>query len=345
MGSSFSTSDRSSLKLQAQSVTPFGGGYDDWNVWKSRTECAFNGSGYEKVLTESEYSEKNSCKNKIVYSQLSVATVDGTAYHLVRNFDDTKDGHAAWKALCEWYDGEEIRTEAAENARSKLEALALHEGGNASDFVNKFLNYFRYLEKIPGEQYSKSHAVQKFLGSIKDRNYAGTVSYCRNGSLTLDACVSKVRLNERELSRKKRSERTLRGVIRRMETSRKRGSDSESEDDIAPARKVRRTQDYEGGSNVVLETKPSGRISVKSEKWRNLKDEVKTFVKDFNAAVNHNEDTNKVSVPPKVTVQKLRRVRRTVKEDDEVKKPEGSAKSTKKKRITFNLEGDDDENE
>ena len=138
MGSSFSTSDRSSLKLQAQSVTPFGGGYDDWNVWKSRTECAFNGSGYEKVLTESEYSEKNSCKNKIVYSQLSVATVDGTAYHLVRNFDDTKDGHAAWKALCEWYDGKEIRTEAAENARSKLEALTLHEGGNASDFVNKF---------------------------------------------------------------------------------------------------------------------------------------------------------------------------------------------------------------
>ena len=47
-----------------------------------------------------------------------------------------------------------------------------------------------------------------------------------------------------------------------------------------------------------------------------LKDKVKTFVEDFNAAVNHNQDTDKISVSPKVTVQNLRRVRRTTKDDD-----------------------------
>ena len=218
MGLSNSKDDSNpTLKLQAQSVTSFDCGYDDWSVWKSLTECAFSESGYEKVLYSKEYAELNEGKNKIVYSQLAVATVDGTAFHLVKKYDSTKDGHAAWKDLCKWFDGEEVRTEAAETARSKMESLHWTEGSNASDYVNKFLNYYRYLEKIPGEEYSKSHAVQKFLANIKDKNYAGTVSFCRNSRLSLDECVSKIRLNERELSRSRREERRFRGVARRLD--------------------------------------------------------------------------------------------------------------------------------
>ena len=51
MGLSLSRSNNNTaLKLQAQSLTNFRGAYDDWPMWKSRTECAFNGSGYDKVL-------------------------------------------------------------------------------------------------------------------------------------------------------------------------------------------------------------------------------------------------------------------------------------------------------
>ena len=104
---------KATLKLQAQSITSFDGSYDDWHVWKSLTECAFRGSGYDNVLESKEYAILNKGENKIVYSQLVVATVDGTAYHLVKKHDRNKDGHKAWKYLCQWYDGEEVRTEAA----------------------------------------------------------------------------------------------------------------------------------------------------------------------------------------------------------------------------------------
>ena len=51
MGLSYSKANdesTSSLKLQAQIVMTFGGSYKDWNLWKSRTECALNGSGLIK---------------------------------------------------------------------------------------------------------------------------------------------------------------------------------------------------------------------------------------------------------------------------------------------------------
>ena len=186
-------------------------------MWKSRTECAFNGSGYEQILSSKEYAESHQMKNQIVYSQLAVALVDGTAYHIVKKHDEKKHGHLAWKSLCTWYDGDEVKTEAAENARSKLELLTLHSGVTASDYVNKFMNYFRYLEKIPGEEYSANHAVAKFLDNITDRSYESTVSFCRNNNCDLETCVYKVRMNERNIMRKRANNLKLRGIVRRMQ--------------------------------------------------------------------------------------------------------------------------------
>jgi hypothetical protein len=92
------------LKLEAQKIKDFGGAHDDWAKWKSRMECAFSGSGYEQVLEDSGYATSNIRLNKVVYLQLASATVDGVAYHLVQKFETTKDGHAALKNICEWYD-------------------------------------------------------------------------------------------------------------------------------------------------------------------------------------------------------------------------------------------------
>ena len=75
---------------------------------------------------------------------LAVALVYGTAYHIIEKHNDKNDGYLAWKSLCTWYDGDEVKTKAAENARSKLELLSLHSGVTASDYVNKFMNYFLY---------------------------------------------------------------------------------------------------------------------------------------------------------------------------------------------------------
>ena len=48
--------------------------------------------------------------NCVVYSQLSVATVGGTAYHLIKKHEDDENGYVAWNALCEWYDGNSVKS-------------------------------------------------------------------------------------------------------------------------------------------------------------------------------------------------------------------------------------------
>jgi hypothetical protein len=105
-----------------------------------------------------------------VYSQLFVATVDGTAHHLVK-------GHAAWVSLCNWFDGDIIKNKTAETRRSRIEALKLHTGTTASDFVNTYLMCYHDLAKIPGEGLSPSHGIYLFLRNITDPEYGSTLSF------------------------------------------------------------------------------------------------------------------------------------------------------------------------
>jgi hypothetical protein len=146
----------------------FGGAHDHWAKWKSRTECAFSGSGYEQVLEDSGYA------TSVVYLQLASAAVDGVAYRLVQKFEMTKDGHAAWRNLCEWYDGEAVKSETTVGLRNKIQGLQLTQSTLGSNCVNKFLAWHCDLEKIQGEGMSAVHAVRVFLRNITNPNYATT---------------------------------------------------------------------------------------------------------------------------------------------------------------------------
>ena len=215
MGLTFSSSrsdadaSRSNLKLEAQKIKEFSGSYDEWQRWKSRTECAFDGSGCENILVDPVFATNNPRMNRVVYSQLAVATVDGTAYHLVRQFEELKDGHEAWNALCGWFDGDQIRNETLESLRSKLDSLKLHNGTTASQYVNKFLMWQMELDKIPGEGYSESHAVYLFLKNIMDPDYDTTVTYLRNNGLDLSECINTIWKAERDLLWKRSNRRKL----------------------------------------------------------------------------------------------------------------------------------------
>lgn len=89
------------LRLAAQSIGEFSGRYTDWTLWKAKTECAFDGSGFDCILANRDYAHVYATKNKVVYSQLSVTTVGGNSHHLVKRWEGDKDGHSAWIALCE----------------------------------------------------------------------------------------------------------------------------------------------------------------------------------------------------------------------------------------------------
>eukprot|EP00957_Ditylum_brightwellii_P034423 2611355-Ditylum_brightwellii.AAC.1 len=63
--------------------------------------------------------------SQIVYSQLSVAPLGETAYHLVKRFETKKNGNKAWNALVEWFDGNAMKLETAEAICSQLEGYRL----------------------------------------------------------------------------------------------------------------------------------------------------------------------------------------------------------------------------
>eukprot|EP00957_Ditylum_brightwellii_P093122 7089681-Ditylum_brightwellii.AAC.1 len=43
------------LKLESQRILELSGMYDEWQKWKNHTQCAFIGSGYEKILDNEDH--------------------------------------------------------------------------------------------------------------------------------------------------------------------------------------------------------------------------------------------------------------------------------------------------
>jgi hypothetical protein len=327
-----------SLKLEAQKVNEFSGDYDVWPKWKSRTECAFNGSGYEKILSDLTFSEQNPKMNAIVYSQLAVATVDGNAHHLVKQHEDSRDGYAAWQALVEWFDGDIIKNETAEALREKLETLSLHPGVTASDYVNKYLMRYQELEKIPGEGMSSSHARYLFLRNIQDDRYEMTVKYLRNSGANLQECVTAIRKEERDQIRKRMAKRKLQNTLRRFQN----GLGNTDEKESPNPKRIRRL-------TGVIETTKSGCLTIPNEKWSTLTDDDKAFVQKYNAKIKHNEPTDGVEIPEGVTIRNKSRRNRTATSDkteepnvgdesDETDTPPSKKqKTTTKKKVQFHL--------
>jgi hypothetical protein len=340
------------LKLEAQKIKDFTGGHEDWQKWKSRTECAFSGSGYERVLEDTEYAMSNERLNKVVYSQLAAATVDGVAYHLVQQFESDKNGHAAWKNLCEWYDGDMIMNETAENLRNKLDNLRLHTGVSGSEYVNKFLAWYRDLDKIKGEGLSKGHATHLFLKNITDSEYQSSVTYCRNTDCSLEKCIAAVRKQERDIQQKKLDRHRLKATLRRMRSS----GDSDMEDEAfgsAPKRskltKPRRTgstnsekvenKKFEGE----LDTTERGLLRFHSDCWKTMDEKEKDFVRDYNATIKHGDPIDKVIMPPGISIKTC--VRRTQVTDgikkESVDEPKHNGRDRKKKGVTFGISEED----
>ena len=97
------------------------GEMDECQRSKFSTEFAIVVSGYKRVLTGATYSDRNIQMNQVVYSQIAVTTVVGTAHHLIKQHEDDKNGYGSWNDLCEWYDGYAVKNKTADNLRFKLE--------------------------------------------------------------------------------------------------------------------------------------------------------------------------------------------------------------------------------
>eukprot|EP00957_Ditylum_brightwellii_P171027 13019392-Ditylum_brightwellii.AAC.1 len=207
MGSQISSASRSSpsnLKLESQKIVEFSGRFEEWQKWKNRTQCAFNGLGYKSILLNRGFATCNLDMNCIVYLQLSIATSRGTVYHIVKQFENDKDGHAAWHALCKWYDGDMMKAETVDTIREKLSSYRMSNGDSTSYYINNFLTLYRELNEIPGEALSNSHALSMFLKGIKGTYYETFVKIQRNKSEEglMDAIIALRKKGEIEFAEK-----------------------------------------------------------------------------------------------------------------------------------------------
>ena len=109
---------------------------------------------------------------------------------------DTKLGGGA---LISWYYGDTIKNETLEDICLRLESLYLHNGIQASQYINKFLTAHSELEAIPGESFSKNHTVFLFFRNIHNSKYKPKVTYLQNTNATLDECVTTIRKTERDI--------------------------------------------------------------------------------------------------------------------------------------------------
>ena len=84
------------------------------------------------MLTHATYDGQSTQMNCVVYSQLEVAIIGGTAYHLIKQHNDNNNEYEAWNDLCDWYDGDEVNNEISYFLRPKLESYGITLVSNAA---------------------------------------------------------------------------------------------------------------------------------------------------------------------------------------------------------------------
>jgi hypothetical protein len=335
MGINFSKKgDMSNLRLAAQKITEFSGDYQEFAQWKKSTECALQGTGYDRILTDEKFSKKNPNMSSTVFAQLSLAVIRGSANHVVEEVEDNKDGYAAWQALISWYEESDLDHETSDALRTKITRLYLDAGGNASDYINRFQTHNRNLDGINdgAEKYSDRTKVQMFLKHIRDPHYKTTIAVIKNqtgqGSLKLIQAIARIRKCELELIQERKTNRRF------DKPRRKRQLDDTSDEDAVPKKNKRQRNKLRRlPPNVQLSA--GGRISISKPDWIAASPEDKTFIQDWNSRVKNKEGTDDLIVPEGTklvspppdegkTEQRLRR-----------KTPEMKDKDAK--RIHFNL--------
>ena len=216
----------------------------------------------------------------------------------------------------------------------------------ASAFVNKFLTWYRDLEKIPGEGYSTSHVIWLLLKNITDPDYQTTVAFLRNTNADLNECITAVRKHERDLMQKRVERRKYCQHIRRMVQERNNDSMESEDDESATANYLRKRKFFHNRPRRLegtIETTRNGFLSFERGDFRKLTDDEKTFVQEWNAKVKHNEPTDKLKIPDGVNIISSTKVRRTKSEDKTIDEPSDQPKP--KKKITFNLHDQEEDKE
>jgi hypothetical protein len=277
--------------------------------------------------------------NKVVYLQVAAATVEGVVYHLVSKVEVTKDGHAAWRNLVEWYNRDIIVNETAENLRNKLDNLRLNTGVSVSKYINKFLAWFWDLEKIKGEGLSPGHALHLFLKNFMDDDYKTSVTYCNKTGCSLDLCIAAMRKQERDIQQKKTDRQRMKATLRRVRFPQE-SDDEVSEDQNQKRGKISKTRRVATMNEKVENEKFSGELDMtekgllrfKGDCWKKMEEKEKDFVRDYNASIKHGDPIDKLTMSEGITIKTRPRCTLIKEEPDKEPKQSTTTKTTARQK-------------
>ena len=91
-----------------------------------------SGTRLTGILDNADYAAEHQAENELVFLHLQVAIAKGHSVHLVDQFEGTLNEYLAWQALTEWYDGDTVRHELAEELRWAPENLRLQSTTSAT---------------------------------------------------------------------------------------------------------------------------------------------------------------------------------------------------------------------
>ena len=283
-------------KLEAQKITDFSGNANEWQAWKSRTLCAFQAAGYDKVLTNEKYAKEHPNKTALVYSHLRVALNFGLAHYHAQQYEDSSNAYLVWQALIESYQGESVIYEQAERIRQKLNNLKLYPGGLARVYTSEFMSCVYELDRIPNENMSETYKVQSYLNGILDEDYETQVTYSRTHH-PLAKATALILSYERSLITKRKNKRRNNNTVRRIDGKRQRTEVGNSKHQNDGEEDTRMDDiEYDG----IVTVGPNGRIRVKSESWQKkdlIPNEHKEFIRMYNSQSRNSDSPETLPIP------------------------------------------------
>ena len=272
------------LRLKSPIVTTFDGKPVSWIRWKTRTHTTFVSTGFGAVIDGTYDPTDSNAMDKVssVFAWLVDATSDGSAYWLVAQHRPKMDGAQAWKSLCDWYDGENIKVQMASAFRNRIQGSVLIPGISASEFINQFMTSYNQLAELEDHAMNQAQAKDVFLENMCDPKYSTVKEQL---ALNLDQrdlmeLVSETHKHELRLEQRKTNQLRVRRQNQVI--------DLDSTD--RPAKRMRRaislpTAKLPSSLNPNLE----GFLYVDTALWNKLDKDSKSFITSYNRAHRHNE--------------------------------------------------------
>jgi len=185
------------IKLSCADFGNFNGRSDQWITFKENTLSKAGVGGYAQFF-KPDFIVSDTTKegNQRIFYLLQNTTNGGGASHIIRQHNQTADGHAAWQSLLAWYEGPVMSGEISKTLRSKLWTLRLQSKGDANKYINDFTLYMDQLREL-GREEREETLTDLFLDSILDPRYAVTIANCRlRDQISIHECFEAIRKYE-----------------------------------------------------------------------------------------------------------------------------------------------------